>query len=69
MRDVIYGRPRTFNFRFVKATMNVIDVLGVLPYFLSLGLSIVNRSNGIRYEQTFNKVICYIINIFMIYTL
>jgi hypothetical protein len=30
--------------------MNVIDVLGVLPYFLSLGLSIVNRSNGIRYD-------------------
>ena len=37
--------------RFVKATMNVIDVLGILPYFLSLGLSIVNRSNGIRYSK------------------
>ena len=32
-----------FLFRFIKAGMNIIDLLGVLPYFLSLGLSIANR--------------------------
>ena len=36
-------------FRFVKASMNIIDVLGVLPYFLSLGLSIINKSTGVRW--------------------
>ena len=35
-------------FRFIKAGMNIIDLLGVIPYFLSLGLSLVNK--GKRYK-------------------
>ncbi|XP_059098158.1 potassium voltage-gated channel protein Shab-like isoform X3 [Tigriopus californicus] len=32
--------------RFAKVGMNVIDLLGVLPYFLSLGLSVINKNTG-----------------------
>ena len=33
-------------FRFVKGAMNIIDLLGILPYFMSLLLSLITVSGG-----------------------
>ena len=33
-------------FRFVKGVMNIIDLLGILPYFMSLVLSLVTQASG-----------------------
>jgi len=36
--------------RFLKAGMNIIDLLGVIPYFLSLTLSLVNKGKNAEVE-------------------
>ena len=38
-------------FRFVKGLMNLIDLLGVLPYFFSLAISLVSEAGPGSEEQ------------------
>jgi len=40
--------------RFIKAGMNIIDLLGVIPYFLSLTLSIVKGSSDEELDDTYH---------------
>ena len=40
------------NFRFVKGAMNIIDLLGILPYFMSLLLSLITVSGITEEENT-----------------
>ena len=40
------------SFRFVKGIMNIIDLLGILPYFTSLVLSLVTETGTEKDEQT-----------------
>ena len=47
--------------------MNVIDLLGVLPYYLSRLLSLVNSATGVTYEISY--IITYIIPTTMYFNL
>ena len=39
-------------FRFLKGVMNIIDLLGILPYFISLVLSLVTSTGEEKDEET-----------------
>ena len=39
-------------FRFVKGVMNIIDLLGILPYFMSLLLSLVTETGSANEDRT-----------------
>jgi hypothetical protein len=43
-------------FRFVKGAMNIIDLAGIFPYFMSLSLSLITDSGGVsEYLNTVAK--------------
>ena len=46
------GRSQKYNllFRFVKGAMNIIDLLGILPYFMSLLLNLITVSGKDYYQ-------------------
>ena len=49
------GRSQKYHllFRFVKGAMNIIDLLGILPYFMSLLLNLITVSGkGYYYQVT-----------------
>ncbi|XP_023326887.1 potassium voltage-gated channel protein Shab [Eurytemora carolleeae] len=37
--------------KFLKAVMNIIDLLGILPYFMSLSISLITTSGGLNTDQ------------------
>ena len=55
MKDVSLVSPFTkrglkntiYFFRFVKGAMNIIDLLGILPYFMSLLLNLITVSGNV----------------------
>ena len=46
------GRSQKYHllFRFVKGAMNIIDLLGILPYFMSLLLNLITVSGKGYYQ-------------------
>ena len=45
--------------RFVKGAMNIIDLLGILPYFMSLLLSLITVSGKLELQTNLREVLMF----------
>ena len=59
-------RSSVFHCRFVKGVMNIIDLLGILPYFMSLLISLVTETGTENDEEKYQSEMRRIAQIFRI---